>query len=84
LTVLTGLTLLTQIQLSKPGDVDAMGTRYYIRVDRVVYSDGSHPVGGDPWPTSADGAGHALHRNVATDYGNDVINWRAATPTPGW
>jgi hypothetical protein len=73
-----------QIQLSKPGDVDAMGTRYYIRVDRVVYSDGSHPVGGDPWPTSADGAGHALHRNVATDYGNDVINWQATTPTPGW
>ncbi len=73
-----------QIQLSKPGDVDAFGTRYYIRVDRVVYSDGSHPVGDDPWPVSADGAGHALHRKVASDYGNDVINWQAAPPTPGW
>ncbi len=73
-----------KIQLSKPGDVDSSGKRYYIRVDRVVYSDGSHPVGGDPWPVSADGAGDALHRINAADYGNDVINWHAAAPTPGW
>lgn len=30
-----------QIQLSKPGDVDAMGTRHYIRADRVVYNAGA-------------------------------------------
>lgn len=73
-----------QIQLSKPGDVNALGTRFYIRVDRVVYSDGSHPIGDDPWPAGADGAGDALHRINAAEYGNDVINWQAAPPTPGW
>lgn len=73
-----------QIQLSKPGGVDALGLRCCIRVDRVVYSDGSHPAGEDPWPTSPDGSGDALHRKVMSDYGNDVINWHAAPPTPGW
>lgn len=32
-----------KIELSMPGDVDASGVRHYIRVDRVNYSDGSHP-----------------------------------------
>jgi hypothetical protein len=45
-----------KIQLSRPGDQDAVtDERYYIRVDRVVYSDGFHPVGEDPWPTEPDG-----------------------------
>ncbi|GAJ06895.1 unnamed protein product, partial [marine sediment metagenome] len=43
-----------RLQLSMPGDVDEFGTRYYIRVDRVSYSDGSHPEdcpgGVDLWP----------------------------------
>jgi hypothetical protein len=71
-----------KVELSKPGD-EVDGTRYYIRVDRVNYSDGSHPVGEDPWPTEADGAGSSLARRVPTDYGNDVINWQAASPSPG-
>ena len=58
--------------------------RYYIRVDRVVYSDGSHPVGDDPWPTAADGTGAALHKQVPLNtYGNDVAHWQADTPSPG-
>jgi len=28
-----------------PGDLDGSGIRQYIRVDRVSYSDGSHPHG---------------------------------------
>ncbi|MBE0536285.1 MAG: lamin tail domain-containing protein [Phycisphaerae bacterium] len=72
-----------RIELSKPGDVNASGVRQYIRVDRVIYSDGSHPEGDDPWPASADGSGHALHRRAAAEYGNDVINWQAGEPTPG-
>jgi hypothetical protein len=71
-----------KIQLSKPGD-EVDGTRYYIRVDRVNYSDGSHPVGEDPWPTEADGAGSSLSRKILSDYGNDVTNWKAASPSPG-
>jgi len=72
-----------KIQLSKPGDVDGQGVRQWIRVDRVVYSDGSHPVGEDLWPMEADGGGLSLSRMVPSDYGNDVVNWQAAEPSPG-
>jgi len=41
-----------------------------ILVDRVKYNDKS------PWPEAADGDGPSLERYVATDYGNDPINWR--------
>jgi len=70
-----------------PGDVDEFGTRYYIRIDRVSYSDGSHPQdcpgGVDLWPVEADGAGLSLSRKVSSVYGNDVANWRATVPSPG-
>jgi len=76
-----------KLQIAKPGDQnDYTGERYYIRVDRVVYSDGSHPEGEDPWPIEPDGQngdGSSLHRKVPGNYGNDVINWEALTPTPG-
>jgi hypothetical protein len=72
-----------KVELSKPGD-EVDGERYYIRVDRVNYSDGSHPIGDDPWPTEADGNGLALQKKEPlSNYGNDVINWRASGPTPG-
>lgn len=55
----------------------------YIRTEKVNFSDGSHPVGGDPWPLGADGTvGYSLHRKAAADYGNDVANWSAAAPAP--
>ncbi|MCF7958528.1 MAG: lamin tail domain-containing protein [Phycisphaerae bacterium] len=69
-------------QISLPGDTDGI-TRYYIRVDRVSYSDGSHPVGDDPWPAAPDGNGQALSRITPLNYGNDVSNWESAWPTPG-
>jgi len=76
-----------KIQLSKPGDEEADGMRHWIRVDRVVYSDGSHaedfPTGVDPWPVEADGQGQALSRIAPTAYGNDPANWQAASPSPG-
>jgi hypothetical protein len=74
-----------KIQISKPGDEDPVThERYYIRIDRVVYSDGSHPEGEDPWPTEPDGTGQSLGRKVPADYGNDVANWQANNPpTPG-
>jgi hypothetical protein len=76
-----------KIQLSKPGDIDLQGTRHWIRVDRVVYSDGAHPdneTGAvDPWPVDADGLGKSLSRKYPQYYGNDPNNWQAATPTPG-
>jgi len=71
-----------KLQLSKPGD-QVEDTRYYIRVDRVNYSDGSHPAGDDPWPVEPDGAGKSLIRIVPSDYGNDPENWTAESPSPG-
>jgi hypothetical protein len=70
-----------KIQLSKPS-----GDGYWIRVDRVVYSDGLHAGAGepnDPWPAAANGTGQSLTRIDPTAYGNDPVNWKAAQPSPG-
>jgi hypothetical protein len=78
---------MVKIQLSKPGNVDADGKRHWIRVDRVVYSDGAHPRsfldGVDPWPVEANGMGASLSRTDSTAYGNDPANWHPAVPSPG-
>ncbi len=75
-----------KLQLDHPGDVDLAGQRYWIRMDRVNYSDGSHPenAGTDLWPAGPDGRGWALQRIDLDEYGNDPINWRAGMATPGW
>ncbi|MCP4455813.1 MAG: hypothetical protein GY809_30510 [Planctomycetes bacterium] len=75
-----------RIQLDQPGDVDLAGKRYWIRTDRVDYSDGSHPdnSGVDLWPAGPDGRGWSLQRIELDEYGNDPINWQAGMPTPGW
>ncbi|MHC4498817.1 MAG: hypothetical protein ACYS21_06850, partial [Planctomycetota bacterium] len=76
-----------KLELSMPGDIDLYGTRHYIRVDRVNYSDGSHPEdcpgGVDLWPIEADGGGKSLSRIAPNLYGNDPNNWDANTPSPG-
>jgi hypothetical protein len=76
-----------KVEIGMPGDVDQYGTPYYIRIDRVNYSDGSHPrecpAGPDLWPTEPDGNGLSLTRIDPNLYGNDVINWDANTPSPG-
>jgi len=76
-----------RLQLSMPGDMDESGARYYIRVDRVSYSDGFHPEdcpgGADLWPIEADGDGKSLNRRIPADYGNDPDNWTASIPSPG-
>ncbi|MBN2594715.1 MAG: lamin tail domain-containing protein, partial [Sedimentisphaerales bacterium] len=75
------------LELSMPGDVNNENVRQYIRVDRINYSDGSHPEdcpgGVDLWPTEADGNGTALTRKIMSDYGNDPENWLAAASSPG-
>jgi hypothetical protein len=76
-----------KLELSMPGDIDLYGTRHYIRVDRVNYSDGWHPEdcpgGVDLWPIEADGGGKSLSRTDPNLYGNDPNNWDADTPSPG-
>ncbi len=75
------------IQLSRPGDLDGQGVPSWIAVDRIHYSDGSRhqdfPIGLDLWPAQADGQGLALTRTFPDRYGNDPLNWRALTPSPG-
>ena len=76
------------LELSMPGDIDpgAPG-RHYIRIDRINYSDGSHPENCpgpiDLWPTDTDGYGKSLTRRITTDYGNDPDNWTAAPASAG-
>ena len=74
------------IELSIPGERDQDDRQHYICIDRVNYSDGSHPEDypgyEDPWPTGPDGFGQSLIRKVLADYGNDPDNWQAALPTP--
>ena len=76
-----------RLELLKPGDVDEVGTRYWIAVDRVNYSDGSRrdefPDGIDRWPAAADGLGPSLNRLFPRRYGDDPNNWQATIPTPG-
>jgi hypothetical protein len=76
-----------RLELSMPGDIDRFGVRQYIRVDRISYSDGSHPENcpgsADLWPTEPDGNGASLARKVFADYGNDPDNWNASIPSRG-
>ena len=76
-----------RLQLSMPGDVDESGALYYIRIDRVSYSDGSHPEncpdGVDRWPTAPDDGWVSLSRMSPQNYGNDPDNWTASSPSPG-
>ena len=76
-----------KVQLSMPGEADAAGKHSWIRLDRVVYSNGSRPqefAGGvDPWPIEAAGKGKSLGRIDPQAYGNDPENWKAVAPSPG-
>ena len=75
-----------KIELGRPAE-DADPNGPWVRVDRVVYSDGTNgddfATGFDPWPTAADGFGQSLGRLDSADYGNDPANWQAITPSPG-
>ncbi len=76
-----------KIEISSPGDYDENGDLQYIRIDRVNYSDGTHPEDfddiTDPWPPQADGLGKSLEKIDPNLYGNDPNIWQAAIPTPG-
>ncbi len=75
------------IEISIPGERKQDDEPQYIRIDRINYSDGSHPEDCpgfvDLWPIEPDGFGQSLTRRNLTDYGNDPANWQAATPFPG-
>jgi hypothetical protein len=76
-----------KLRVSRPAAVEEQGQVEWMRVDRIVYSDGSRPqdfAGGvDPWPVEADGRGKSLGRIDPQAYGNDPENWKAIPPSPG-
>ncbi|MBI4664218.1 MAG: lamin tail domain-containing protein [Verrucomicrobia bacterium] len=70
------------IELQKPDAPQTLpgpdfGLVPYLVADRIDYADTA------PWPASADGAGHSLQKTNDLLYGNDPVNWIAASPTPG-
>jgi hypothetical protein len=76
------------VEFSLPGELDSLGSRLYIRIDNVNYSDGEHHenfIGLDPWryTTSANGNGESLHRLYPNLYGDDVNNWKSDEASPG-
>jgi len=64
------------IQLERPGPLSKLGTRTFVRVDRVNYDDD------EPWDTKAKENGLALAKINENEYGNDFINWEAAEASP--
>jgi len=78
-----------KVQISKPCEPEPDGFTPYIRVERVNYSNSSHPenfheLPGDPWPAAPNGTGKSLTRIFPDAYGNDPNNWQSADPTPGY
>ncbi len=57
--------------------IQDFGVVPYVMIDKVVYADLA------PWPLEADGLGAALRRLNLAGYGNDPLNWAAASPSVG-
>ena len=59
-----------RLELSMPSDIDETNEVYYICIDRVTYSDKTHPenslYGIDHWPRSPDGRGTLLTRRISS------------------
>ena len=66
-----------KVRLFRPGTPMEDGTAPEILLEEVAYASDA------PWPSGADGLGHALCRREAGQFGNDPANWIASTPTPG-
>ena len=63
------------LKLHRPGEPQTNGTVPYYRVDHVTYRISA------PWPPLV--AGASIQRTPGDGYGNDALNWTAATATPG-
>ena len=65
------------LELGRPAGVDELGTRHYVRVDRVNYLSQA------PWTPGALQTGKSLQKSNEAAYGNDPAPWSASAPTPG-
>ena len=63
------------LKLHRPGEPETNGTVPNYRVDHVTYRPSA------PWPPVV--AGMSFQRSPGDGYGNDPLNWTAATATPG-
>lgn len=65
------------VQLVKPGVASPGAFAPEIVADEVNYS------ALDPWPSAVNPGLDSLQRIVSSSYGNEPLNWKAATPTAG-
>jgi hypothetical protein len=71
-------------RLDSAGDNIVLRNSSGVLIDVVRYSDGSHPVGVDPWPTEADGAGPSLELRSSDSDNALPESWGIGQPfTPG-
>jgi hypothetical protein len=54
-----------------------LGLVPYVLADEVDYTNAI------PWPTDAKATGNSIQRIVSHKFGNEPLNWHAATPSPG-
>lgn len=68
-----------RLTLLKPSSPDPGGLPElsFAMVDEVLYAASA------PWPEGANGTGNSLQRLSPNQFGDDPINWLAASPTPG-
>lgn len=67
-----------RVALEKPIGPDLPGeSSGWVIVDEVYYS------ATEPWPTSANGFGHSLHRDNVADAGRNPSSWSADDASPG-
>ena len=69
------------IELQKPASMTIAGSEAqntsWITAEALEYDDAL------PWSAAANGAGSSLQRINLSSYGNDPVNWTAASPNPG-
>ncbi|MCL4179633.1 MAG: lamin tail domain-containing protein [Verrucomicrobia bacterium] len=70
------------VRLQKPDPAQTLpgpdfGLVPYVLVDEVEFANAA------PWPMGANRTGKSIERTVSSAYGNDPVNWRTVSPSPG-
>ena len=74
---------LTLLILPEHGRLDNAGDRIDLIKPGGILADSVDYADSTPWPSGlVDGGGLSLQRRVATNFGNEPLNWVASDPTP--
>jgi hypothetical protein len=65
------------LELSRPAELEEGQGQFFIRTDHVKYDSN------EPWPTTPNGQGDALHRVSTSAFGNEPASWTGAPASPG-